>query len=177
MKRLSLIKTFNEVELYVYTPSLFQPLLKNLEKMSLKRRLRYFRNYCRKGKYLVYYLKKGEQFIAMCVACNGGGGLKLKCTSQEDIVLGPYYVIPSERGKGYAKMLIGMVLENYPTEYRYAFDLISKKNTPSLKASQAMGFEVYEEIKLVGLLRRHKVVENNGTYYILQTTNKRDGSI
>ena len=168
-ERLVLASKKNGVSLYLFRPTIFKPLLFDYERMTIKRRLRYFRNYCRRGKYVVYYLAldKDKSFVGLCAVTPGGRGLKIQCTHNNDIILGPYYVEPTFRGKGYGKAMINMVLDCNPYNYNYAYDIIAKDNIPSVHTSKACGFEKYQEINLVGLLKKHAPTDN-GEYIIFR---------
>ena len=88
------------------------------------------------------------------------GGRRLKCSSAEDIVIGPYYIKKSERGKGYSVRLIRLVLIN--TQFRYAFDWVEKSNTASCRASEACGFKKVGELNVTSHLRKLVIVDNGG---------------
>lgn len=171
MNKITFVDASNDYRLYVYTPSLFHPVHINFERMPIKLRLRYLRNYLRTGKYVIYYLKFKDELVGMCAVTPGGSGLKIRCTDKEDIILGPYFIVREKRGNGYSKALIKMVLKNYPSNYKYAYDIIAKENRASLRASEACGFKVCEEINFVGILRNHQSVRMGmGTHYILRYT-------
>ena len=85
------------------------------------------------------------------------GGRRLKCSSAEDIVLGPYYVKKEHRGKGYSKQMVQMVLAH--NDFRYAFDWVEKDNIASCRTSEACGFEKVGELNVSRWLRRLTMVE------------------
>ncbi len=153
-KKLVFIANQDEYNLFAYKPTLFHPVLIEYEKISLKIRLRYLRNYLRKGKYVIYYLEKDGKYLGMCAVTPGGTGIKIKCAEKQDIILGPYYIDKINRGYGYSKILISMVLKSHQ-QYRYAFDLIANSNKASQRASLACGFTVYQNIKIQGFFGKH----------------------
>lgn len=164
-KRLIFCEAEGDFEYYQFRPSLIKLLYVDFEPMSIFRRLRLMYEWVKKGSYTVYYLAKNNTMVAHCVVC-GGGGRRLKCTTAEDIVLGPYYVDSKERGQGYSELLIKYVLNHYPN-YRFAYDYIKKKNIPSIRATLRCGFEKVGELNRVGLL--HKLVEvKNGEFEIFR---------
>ena len=59
-----------------------------------------------------------------------GGDRRLSVSTKKDIVLGPYFVMPLHKGKGYAKMVVKMTLEHCSYDYEYAFDWIHETNIP-----------------------------------------------
>lgn len=141
-----------ELSLWLFMPTLTKPLLCNFSPMSGVRRIRYLLEYLHTQHYKAFYLERVGELKGFCVAAPGGR--RLKCSTRNDIVLGPYYIDEAERGKGYSKELIRLVTENYGGPYRYAYDWIGKDNIPSIKASEAVGFVRYGELKIVSKLRR-----------------------
>ena len=164
--KLTLLSERDGLKLYSYKPTIMHPLLKEFAPMLENRRLRFLRNYFRPGKYIVYYLEANEELVGMCVVTPGGPGLKLKC-AKDDIVLGPYYIRPEQRGKGYGKILLRWVLDIHP-EYNYAYVLISNNNLPSLRSVMAVGAEPYQQIRLRGRMRTHEICEENSTHTIFR---------
>ncbi len=106
----------------------------------------------------VYYLSVADCVVGYCVVTPGGR--RLKKSTPDDIVLGPYYIAPEYRGNGYAKELIKMTLSHCGYEYRYAYDWIDKNNVGSIKASEACGFKECGRLNVVGLFRRLVETEN-----------------
>lgn len=164
--KLTLLSERDGLKLYSYKPTIMHPLLKEFAPMLENRRLRFLRNYFRPGKYIVYYLEANEELVGMCVVTPGGPGLKLKC-AKDDIVLGPYYIRPEQRGKGYGKILLRWVLEMHP-RFECAYALISNQNTASLRCVTTVGFEPYQQIRLRGLMKTHEACKENPTHTIVR---------
>ena len=139
-----------DTQLLEYTPTVAKPLYTDFEPMRLTRRIRLLLELFRPGKYVVYYLQKSGRLVGYCVVT--AGGRRLKCSTRRDIVLGPSYIERSERGKGYGKELIELVLR--VSEFEYAYDWIEKGNTASRKASERCGFLPYAELNVTPILRR-----------------------
>lgn len=153
----------NGYSLYEYTPNFFRLLYINFEPMRFARRIRLLIEYMGKGSYKVYYLKADENFVGYCLIAPGGR--RLKCSSDNDIVCGPYFIRKEERGKGYAKILLNSSLENCRYQYKNAFVWIKKTNIPSIKTSEACGFRKCGELDVIG--KTHKLVETpDGEYNI-----------
>lgn len=150
------------IELHEYVPSFFQPLYCNFEPMRIVRRLRLWGEYFRKGSYLVYYLMIGKIAVGYCVVTPGGR--RLKCSTSSDIVIGPYFIEPSFRGKGYSKLLISLTLKYCRYFYDYAYDWIDKNNIASIHATESCGFEKCGALNVSSLLRRLTIVENGDDY-------------
>ena len=168
-KKVRLISSNEQYAIYEYTPTIFKPLLVNLEKMSVTRRVRFLLEYLGKRHYKVYYLVVDGEAVGQLVIAPGGR--RLKCSTERDIVIGPSYVPPIHRGKGYAKILTRASLNYpaYPFEYSYAY--ISKSNIPSIKATVACGYEPCGELNIVG--RTRKLVETeNGSHVIYRIKSK-----
>ena len=160
-KKLSLLCREGNKAIYEYTPNPFSLLYHDFEKMTFPRRIRLLMEYFAKGSYKVYYLSVDGNLVGHCVVAYGNR--RLKRSSENDIVLGPYFVDPQFRGKGYAKDIIRLTLANTTMSYRYAYDYINKSNIPSAKATLACGFEKCGELDIEGFL--HKLVEREGGEY------------
>ncbi len=161
----TLISARDGMKLYSYKPTIFHPLFKEFAPMLENRRLRFFRNYFRPGKYSVYYLEENEELVGMCVVTPGGKGLKLKST-KDDIILGPYYIRPEHRGKGYCKTLLQWVLDIYPG-YNYVYAIISNSNIASQRGARAAGLKPYRYVRLRSPLRMHESCEESASTHTI----------
>lgn len=157
----------NGISFYAYKPTLFSPLYLNFEHMTVQRRVRLLLEYLHRGKYTVYYLEKDQIMVGYCVAAKGGR--RLKCTTEQDVVLGPFYVDPSFRGKGYGTKLIDFILHKSGISYHSAYDYIRKNNIPSIRATRSCGFQKIGELNIVGFFH-HLVETENGEFKIYQYT-------
>jgi RimJ/RimL family protein N-acetyltransferase len=163
--KLRFITSIEGLDYYKYIPTFGKWLYKNYEHMHFRRWIRFLLEFYGKGKYVVYYIAKDSAILGYCLVAPGGR--RLKCSDQTDIVLGPYYILPGFRGRGYSKQLIRTVTEKLHGNYICAYDYIAKDNIPSLKATEACGFVKYGELKIVGLLR-HLVATSDGDYVIFR---------
>lgn len=162
-EKLVLIYSEGDKLFYEYDPTPFSLLYCHFEKMTFPRRIRLLMEYFAKGKYKVFYLAVNGRLVGHCVVAYGNR--RLKCSSEEDIVLGPYFVDPEYRGSGYAKDIVRMTLNHGGLEYRYAYDYINKTNVPSIKTTLFCGFEKCGELDIEGPL--HKlVIKQDGEYNI-----------
>ncbi len=141
-----------------YIPTLFHLLYIDFEPMHFIRRMRFVLEYLRKGKYKVYYLKVKGRMVGHCVITPGGR--RLKCSGRHDIVIGPYYIKESERGKGYGKEIMLLSLDYCSIDYKNAYCWIDKTNTPSIKAAESCGFKKIAELNVVKPFRKLVIVEN-----------------
>lgn len=146
----------DNTRLLKYVPTIAKPLYTDFEPLRLIRRIRLLLELLGPGKYDVYYLEKYGDLVGYCVVTPGGR--RLKCSTKKDIVLGPYYVKESERGKGYSVELIRLVLEC--TNYEFAYDWIEKTNIASRKASERCGFKPFAELNVSRFLRRLTIVKS-----------------
>lgn len=147
-----LVGTNNQYSLYEYRPTFAHPLAIDFEPLRTVRRFRFWYELL-KGGYRVYYLADGDTFVGHCVATPGGR--RLPVSTMDDIVLGPYFVDPQFRGKGYAKVVVSMTLKYCSYDYKCAFDWIHETNIRSIKTSEACGFvKEGHKLNVVGLMRK-----------------------
>ena len=168
MRTMRCVYKIENIELHEYVPTLFSPLYCNFEPMSLVRRIRFLFDYLHKRAYRVYYLKVDNDIVGYCFITPGGR--RLNCSTNEDIVVGPYYIQERYRGKGLSEILINTSLANSAYSYKTAYAWVFKKNIPSIKACEACGFIKYGELNVVGKIRRLVEVPN-GKYIIFMKKN------
>lgn len=177
LKRLKLVATEQNYRLYLYKPTMIKPLLLQFEHMKLVRRIRYLIEYLHIDHYKVFYLTIVDEVVGFCVIARGGR--RLKVSTKQDIVLGPYYIDKEKRGKGYSIILIKMCLKYYGSSYLKAFDWVEKKNIPSINASELCGFYKIGEIKIQGIMRKLVSIPSDsdveGTAYVFQYDMMKDG--
>lgn len=104
--------------------------------------------------YQVIYMRKDGDIIGHLVV--GRGGSRIAQSDQKDIVIGPIWVIPSERSCGYASKGIRYILQAYKGAYRYAYEYIEKDNLASIRTVEKNGFEFVSECNEYGVLKRIK---------------------
>lgn len=138
-----------------YTPTLLRPLPYDLEPMRPVRWVRFALEYVRKGRFRVYCLEVEGKPAAYCVATPGGR--RLKCSTGADIVLGPYFVAPEFRGRGYGTRVLSLTLQYCAYPYENAYAWIEKKNLPSIRAAESCGFRQTGQLNVVGVMRRLQI--------------------
>lgn len=169
-KKMKQIAEEGGAQLYEYLPSAFKLLAINFEKPRFVRQMRFLLEYLHRGHYKVYYLAVTGVFVGYCVVTPGGR--RLWVSKKEDIVLGPYFVLPEHRGKGYAKVLVKMTLEHCSYDYKLAYDWIHDDNFASIKTSEACGFvREGSRLNVVGLTRR-LVPSEEGNNIVYKYVNK-----
>ena len=160
-KGLELLYKEGDKAFYSYTPTIFHPLYVHFEPMTLSRRVRLLLERLGKNSYKVFYLEVAGVLVGHCVAAPGGR--RLGCSTERDVVLGPYFVAPDHRGKGYAKDLVHLTLHKGGLTYERAYDYIKKDNHASRKATVACGFQHCGELDIRGFF--HTLVECPGGEY------------
>lgn len=96
-----------------------------------------------KSRYQVIYMVKNHAVIGHLVV--GCGGSRIAMSTKRDIVIGPIWVVPSQRSNGYASKGIHFILHNLAIDFDYAYEYIEKVNTPSIRTVQKNGFEFVNE--------------------------------
>ena len=147
----------NEYELYEYIPTISKPLAINFERMRFVRRIRFLKAYLGVGHYKVYYLAVNGKLVGHCVI--EPGGRRLTCSTEKDIVIGPYYIVPQYRGKGYSKVLVNLSIKYCSYQFQYVFDWVNKDNISSIRTSKACGFEEWAQLNVTHILRRLVLVK------------------
>ena len=167
--KLKLLYQEDDRAFYEYRPTLSKCLYIDFQKMRLSRRMRLMLEWLNPRHYLVYYLAINEELVGYCIVAPGGR--RLKCSTDKDIVIGPYYIVSTQRGKGYSKEIIALTLKYCNYTYETAYDYISKTNTPSIRATESCGFTSCGELNIIG--RFHKLIEvptGDGTHLIYKLT-------
>lgn len=167
-KRMRKILEENGYVLWEYTPTMFKPLFGNIDPPSFTRRMRFLLEYLSKGSYKVYYLEVNGDLVGYNVFAPGGR--RLKCSTKNDLVDGPSFVLPQHRGHGYVTILKKMILNNCCDGYDYVYGWIKKDNIASIKACVKAGFDVdYGELKVVGKMRKlQQTAKGEGTNVIIR---------
>ncbi|MDD2362488.1 MAG: GNAT family N-acetyltransferase [Oscillospiraceae bacterium] len=167
LQKLKKICDVNSYTIYQYKPTVWKPLLIHMEAIYFRRRIRLFLE-CFAGN-CVYYLVQNDCFIGYCVVSRGGT-FRYQFSTKKDIIVGPYYISESHRGKRLSELLLTQVLAFWKENYEYAYDYIEKSNIASIKASQAVGLEIIQEVNITPFIRK-LVIDNEGEYYLLRMNN------
>ncbi|UJL45815.1 hypothetical protein KFZ58_15735 [Virgibacillus sp. NKC19-16] len=169
-KDLKYVKTLGVHDYYEFIPSLTNLFYKDLEKLTLRKRIRFTLELF--SSYKIFYMCEDNEIIGYCLVSRGGG-FRFKFTSREDIIVGPYYIIGSSRGQGKSKVLVQDVLNGLNLTYKNAYDYIRKDNIPSIKATENAGFKLLSNAKISKILRRVELCEsNNGDFLVYKYVNK-----
>lgn len=161
---LKLLVDKEELSIYEFEPCLFQLLAIPFEKLRLVRKVRLLLEYLRGG-YKVYYLAKEGRVAGYCVVTSGGR--RLKCSTKNDAVIGPYYISPESRGQGLSKKMIAMVLGICKEQFESVYAWVEKSNTPSIRCLEACGFMPVGKLDVAGLFRS-LIINPNGADIIFK---------
>lgn len=154
----------NGYTIYEYNPTVFKPFHVNMEPLTWKRRIRLLMAIT--SGFKVYYLVDGENYAGYCLVQNGKDK-RYKFATQNDILVGPYFVSEKYRGKKLSIFLLDFILKKSDIDFENAYDYIGKDNTPSIKASEAVGFEFYSDARLSKYMRTISLCsDDQGEYAI-----------
>lgn len=162
--RLKKVSDKGSYEIYQYSPTLFKPFYVELEKVSLRRRIRFMIAFF--VGYSVFYLVKDGRYAGYCLVQSGKDS-RYKFATENDIIVGPYYISEQYRGQKLSIELLKFILNDSDLNYNNAYDYIDKENLPSLKASKAVGFKHMTDANVTKYTRRLKICKNKGQYAIL----------
>ena len=68
---------------------------------------------------------------------------KFSGMKSHDVIIGPKWVVPSQRGKGYGTELLGIVLNEMEINYNNAYEIISENNIASIKCAEKNGYSFF----------------------------------
>lgn len=145
------------IDYYCFKPSLFRLYDKVYTRQEappyfrrLIHHIRMMRELIRSD-YRVIYLVVGGNTIGHLVV--GRGGTRVAMSSQEDIVIGPVWTIPSQRNQGYASKGIHFALHNAEFQYVNAYEYIKQSNRASIRTVEKNGFVLVARCAEHGLMR------------------------
>ena len=97
-------------KLFLFNPTMFKlfPKSGNMHKMDFKQRVRFF--LLLMHGYRVYVLGDKEDNVVACAVFANGKTYRYPFASENDLICGPYYVMPEYRRKGIATKLLKLVL-------------------------------------------------------------------
>ena len=164
-------KTINGIDYYLFKPSFahwyfqeWEGYKEDKRKQTLSHWLRMCLEYL-EGGYQIFYASENDVLKGYSLVARGGR--RLKCSSKNDIVIGPYYTAKQYRGSGIAKRMIGDVLNHTELKYENAYMYIKKNNTASMKVAEHNGAQCIGEASMKGFLRR-LYITNRGMFYVMK---------
>lgn len=104
------------------------------------------------GYWVYILLDKAGREIGYCFISNGGSP-RYPFASKNDLIVGPYFVVETERKKGLAFLLLSKCLQEIEIEYNLAWDFIQHYNKASIITTEKVGFMYYSDCKYSKYLR------------------------
>ena len=183
-KRLKLIKSENEINYYLFKPSLFSLYYndKNFKykdepshRFSLSHRLHMMWYIAAiRGGYSILYLERDGEILSYIIFVKANNRIIKNCEKND------YYTIflwtyPEHRGKGLATLMSKTMLQDLQLEYSHFYKTINKDNAPSIRVAEKCGFQIESDCVKTGLLHTiHRV--HNGSQFLYSFSAKQNDS-
>lgn len=176
-KRMRFIKTENDINYYVFTPTLFNLYYNDgnvhscepSHRKSLSHKLHMWL-YIFGGGYNILYAEKNGEILSYIVFVKANNKIIKNCEAND------YYTIflwtyPEYRGKGLATLMAKIMLNDLNLDYNNFYKTISKDNVSSIKVAEKCGFYIEcDSIKTKFLHTIHKV--EKGEQYLYRYSKK-----
>lgn len=169
--RRRLVAGDGEWRISAYTPTVFSPFAVNMEKLTIRRRARFFIEGL--SGYTVYYLSVGGALAGYCVVARGDSA-RYGFSGASDILVGPIFIAEAFRGRRLSILLLQETLSLHQGRFESAYAYIKKSNAPSLAAFEAAGFARYREAAVSRVLHRVYAAEN-GKFILMKREGAPDG--
>lgn len=159
------VQEFEGFEVYKYTPdifNLFGPYYP--EKITIRRIIRFLMAF--PDGYEIFSLVEKDETLGYCVIQSG------KCprfdySTENDIIVGPYMIMPKHQGKGLAGKLIAHILKMKCGSYRNAFAYIKRDNLASIRTCEKIGFRFFGNVEVTKVKADVKLSEKDATKHVL----------
>lgn len=159
------IEEYNEYSIYEYTPSLFHLFGRFYpERINARRIIRFI--LALKDGYKIYSLVKDDKAVAYCTI-QSGKSPRFDYTTENDIVVGPYVVMPEYQGAGLAAKLIKRILLYKAGQYEYAYAYITDSNIASIKTCEKLGFSFYKNAYVTAIKADVKATDDENTGHVI----------
>lgn len=164
MNDLVFIKSIDEIDYLSYKPTLthlYFDCYSDDEKPPYFSRIVHHIRMTREmifAKYQVIYMRKNDKIVGHLVVSRGG--TRIAESTKDDIVIGPIWITPSQRGKGLGSKGINDVLHNLGFSYKYAYEYIEDTNVASIRTVEKNGFSSLGKCKEYGILKTIKPCES-----------------
>lgn len=169
MTRLTEISGFEDYQILKYTPKWYALFGKYYpEKITLRRIIRFL--LAMPCGYETYFLIKDNVVEGYCTVQSGKSS-RFDYTSENDIIIGPYYILPQYQGKSLATKLIDLILRYKNGSYKYAFAYIKTDNIPSIKTCEKLGFSYYSGAHVTKFKADVRKTDDINAHYIIMRKN------
>ena len=164
MKRVNYINNVEDIDYFCFCPTILKLYDNCYERVNepnyVHRIIHKIRMIIQQlmGGYKVYYMYIDKKVVGHLVVAPGGS--RLPQSSRKDIVIGPIWISPDQRGKGLGTKGIAAVLNNLNIPYEYAYEYIATDNIASIRSVEKNNFELLGFAKETGLLRKISLSEN-----------------
>ncbi len=155
-------------EVVKYKPTALKPFYIDMERTTILRRIRFIIDLY--YGYSVYYLRHDGIFLGYCTITSGKNP-RFWFAGDEDIIIGPYYVDDSQRGRKYAVKLVDTVIHHCETNWRKGYVSIKNSNTASIRVTEHLGGKLIFHVHNTKLKRL--VRDESGEYGIYEITPER----
>jgi RimJ/RimL family protein N-acetyltransferase len=158
-------KDYDGYKIIRHTPSVFNLFGEYYpEKITIRRIIRFL--LALPDGYEIFSLVKDGVAVGYCTVQNGKSP-RFDYTLPEDIVVGPYVIMPKYQGKGLAAKLIEAVLQSKNTSYRSAYAYIKKDNIASIKTCENVGFKFYSFAEVTRFKADVKKTNDTKAHYVV----------
>ena len=164
-------KSVDGIDYYIFRPSFgnwyykdWEGYIEDKEKHKVSHWLRMCLEYF-EGGYQVFYAVEDKKIKGYSLIARGGR--RLKCSSTNDIVIGPYYVAKQYRNNGFASKMIRDVLYQLEIKSVNVFMYIKKTNISSIKVAEKNGARYIGNAGMRGFLRRI-YLQDKGLFYVMK---------
>lgn len=177
-KKLTLIKSKNGFNYYLFKPSLFSLYYndKNFKhknepahrfSMSHKLHMIWYILAVRGG-YSILYLEQNGEILSYIIFIKANNKIIKECAKND------YYTVflwtyPEHRGKGYSTLLSQAMLNDLQLEYNHFYKTISKYNFPSIRVAEKCGFSTSSDCVKSRWLHTIQRVDNGQQYLYVKT--------
>ena len=156
------------VKIFVFKPKPFSlfPRSGHTHTMTINQRIRFL--LMLKNNYKVYVLTTNQNDVIGTATYSIGKNKRYPFLENNDLILGPYLVLPEYRNKGYGKLLIEETIKFYKSqEYNRIFAHVWYTNKPSISLLQKNGFKRIGNYSVTRFTRR--LIKNaNGRIVLME---------
>ncbi len=162
---MDVVYEFDDLKVLKYQPTALKPFFIDMEPTTIMRRFRFLID-LRYG-YSVYYLQKDDELIGYCTITDGKNP-RFWFASENDIIIGPYYVDEKYRRNGYSTKLVDAVIHKCENDWSKAYVYILNSNIPSIRATEKVGGKLLFNVH--NTIYRKLIKREDGEYGVYEVT-------